>query len=116
MHLDEWERFRYVTEMHRVLRPGGRVYFDSFSLLGDEGWGIFVRMAELDPAARPENIGKASTPEELRTYAERAGFEQIRWQGGALWVWVAAVKPGSDRRVADPRPVDPGPMPATPDS
>jgi SAM-dependent methyltransferase len=116
MHLEEWERFRYVTEMHRVLRPGGRAYFDSFNLLGDEGWGIFTRMAALDPAARPENIAKASTPEELRTYAERAGFEQIRWAAGALWVWVAAVKPGSDRRFVDPWPADPGPRPATPGS
>jgi ubiquinone/menaquinone biosynthesis C-methylase UbiE len=114
MHLDEWERFRYVTEMHRVLRPGGRVYFDSFHLLGDEGWGIFTKMAALDVAARPENIARASTSEELRTYAERAGFEKIRCDAGSLWVWVAAVKRGSDRPAATPAPVDRSPIPATP--
>src|SRR5690606_19274069 len=26
MHLDEWERFGYVRESMRVLRPGGRIY------------------------------------------------------------------------------------------
>ena len=41
MHLDEWERYRYIADAWRVLRPGGRIYIDNFNLLTDEGWALF---------------------------------------------------------------------------
>ena len=53
MHLDEWDRFRYVTEMRRVLKPGGRIYFDNFNLRSDEGWQLFEDLFRMEPAARP---------------------------------------------------------------
>jgi SAM-dependent methyltransferase len=93
MHLDEWERYRYVRDAFRVLKPGGRVYFDNFSLLSTEGWRLFEELARLDPAARPPNISKASTPEELRAYAEHVGFTDIRVRPGQLFVTVIARKP-----------------------
>jgi SAM-dependent methyltransferase len=93
MHLDEWDRFRYVQDAYRVLRPGGRVYYDNFSLLSDEGWKVFQLSAQHDSAARPPNISKSSTPDELRTYARRAGFTDVRTREGDLWVTVFARKP-----------------------
>jgi SAM-dependent methyltransferase len=95
MHLDEWERYRYVQEAWRVLKPGGRIYFDNFSLLSPEGWRLFEELARLDPAARPPNISKASTPEELRAYAEHVGFQDIRVRPGQLFVTVIARKPAT---------------------
>jgi ubiquinone/menaquinone biosynthesis C-methylase UbiE len=41
MHLDEWDRFSYVRESYRVLRPGGRIFVDNFDLCSDEGWLVF---------------------------------------------------------------------------
>lgn len=94
MHLDEWDRFRYVQEAYRVLRPGGRVYFDNLNLLGDRGWAVFDELATRhDSASRPPNVSKTSTPEELRTYAERAGFTDIRVRPATLFVTVLARKP-----------------------
>jgi ubiquinone/menaquinone biosynthesis C-methylase UbiE len=93
MHLDEWDRFRYVMEARRVLKPGGRVYFDNFNLRSDEGWQLFEDLYRLEPAARPPNISRSSTPEELRTYAERAGYQDIVVLTRALWVTVIARKP-----------------------
>jgi SAM-dependent methyltransferase len=95
MHLDEWERYRYVIEAFRVLKPGGRVYYDNFSLLSPEGWRVFEELMRLDPAARPPNISKASTPEELRAYAEHAGFAEIRVRPGSLFVTTLATKPAT---------------------
>ena len=32
MHLDEWERYNYILEAWRVLRPGARIFIDNFNL------------------------------------------------------------------------------------
>jgi len=78
MHLDEWDRYGYVTEAMRVLRPGGRVVVDNFNLLSRQGWEFFATTAEqYHPLERPANVSKSSTPEELRAYLTRAGFEDV---------------------------------------
>ncbi len=92
MHLDEWDRFRYVKEFWRVLRPGGRVLFDNFDLRSPDGWALFLEMASLDVAVRPPNVSKASTEQELTWYAERAGFLHVAAATGQLWVTVTARK------------------------
>ena len=51
---------------------------DSFSLLSEDGWALFEQMARLRPSERPPHISKASTPQELQTFVEKAGFEAIR--------------------------------------
>jgi len=95
MHLDEWDRFRYVTEFYRVLRPGGRAYFDNFDLRSPDGWRLFRQMSELDVAVRPPNVSKASTEQELTWYAEQAGFSSIASETGQLWITVIAQKQAS---------------------
>ena len=92
MHLDEWDRFRYVSEMHRVLKPGGRVYFDNINLLSDDGWNFFVEQCAHEPVDRPANISRSSTPQELRAYAERAGFTEVSVLPAGLFVAVVARK------------------------
>ncbi len=86
MHLDEWDRYRYVCEAFRVLRPGGRVYVDSMNLLGEEGWAQFLELTKLDPLQRPTRIGKTSTPQELEHYVTRAGFGDVQVTSGPLFV------------------------------
>lgn len=94
MHLDEWDRYRYVVEARRVLKPGGRLYIDNFNLRSEEGWALFEDLYHLEPAARPPNISRSSTPEELLTYAERASFTDIRVLTRGLWVTVIGRKVG----------------------
>jgi SAM-dependent methyltransferase len=93
MHLDEWDRFRYIVEARRVLKPGGRIYFDNFNLGSDEGWKLFEELYLLEPAARPPHISRSSTPDELRIYAERAGFTDLQVLTRGLWVTVAGKNP-----------------------
>jgi SAM-dependent methyltransferase len=93
MHLEEWDRYRYIQGAFRALKPGGRLYVDNFSLLAPDGWALFEATAKLAPAERPPHVSKASTPQELQTFVAKAGFEQIRSRDGQLFVTVNARKP-----------------------
>jgi len=77
MHLDEWERYNYVAEGFRILKPGGRMIVDNISLATDAGWEIFLAHSKIAPSERPPSISKMSTPQELAIYFSRAGFQMI---------------------------------------
>jgi len=98
MHLTEWERFGYVREGIRVLRPGGRMLVDSFNLLSDEGWTLSERMTGYHPTNRPPHISTTSTPQEIETYLKRAGFADVQQQARGIWLITYGRKPGPDRR------------------
>jgi ubiquinone/menaquinone biosynthesis C-methylase UbiE len=85
MHLDEWDRYGYVLEAARVLRPGGRVYVDNFTLTTDEGWRVFDDVRTAFPRRKPPHVSKASTPQELEAYLQRAGFEEVVVETDGGW-------------------------------
>jgi len=94
MHLDERDRFRYVVEGMRVLKPGGRLFVDNFSLLSDEGWRFFLEaMNGYRPRQRPPHLSKSSTPDELHAYFQRAGFQRIEQRSSGPWIMTYGVKP-----------------------
>jgi ubiquinone/menaquinone biosynthesis C-methylase UbiE len=93
MHLDEWDRYAYVKEGLRVLKPGGRMLVDNVNLASDAGWKFFMEHCAVKPTDRPANISKTSTPQELEIYFSRAGFEGIQQHFGDLWVITNATKP-----------------------
>lgn len=95
MHLEEWDRYRYVQGAFRALKPGGRLYVDNFSLLSPDGWALFESTAALPPAERPPHVSKASTPQELEIFVQKAGFEAIRVRPGPMFVTVLARKPAA---------------------
>lgn len=94
MHLFEWDRYKYVEEAFRILKPGGRCYFDNADIASEEGWKFFLQHYNMDARSRPAHISMVSSKDELRVYAERAGFEKVQThQFDNLWVAVTGIKP-----------------------
>lgn len=95
MHLESWDRYAYVKEARRVLRPGGKLYVDNLNLCSDAGWASFEVHSQFPPSERPDHISVCSTPQELQEYLKRAGFEEIRTQPGDELVGVWGRKPAA---------------------
>ena len=77
-HLDEIDRWYYVQDAFRVLRPGGRLFIDTIDVESDEGWAMFVQgpSPHLESARLPF-MPRFSTAAELKNYAHRAEFAQV---------------------------------------
>ena len=94
MHLEEWERYGYVEEGFRILRPGGRILVDNVNLVSGGGWKFFEEHRGIPPRERPAQISKTSTPQELETYLRRAGFIEIRQRDiSDHWIVTFGIKP-----------------------
>lgn len=92
-HLSQWDRYSYVEEAFRVLRPGGKLYVDNVNLCSESGWKIFQEHRRIPPLERIPEIGECSTPQELIEYLRRAGFESIQSKPGDELIAVWGRKP-----------------------
>ncbi len=96
-HLDEMDRWRYVKDAFRVLRPNGRLCIDNVDLESDQGWEAFAHGTEASQELeRPPYNPTFSTAAELTTYALRAGFVQVKAHKRSPLVIVTAVKPSAN--------------------
>ncbi len=86
MHLDDWERYRYLEESLRVLKPGGVCYVDNINLMHPEGWKFFMEHANIPIKDRPPHMSRCSTPQEIETYFNQAGFANIEQTLSNLWI------------------------------
>src|SRR5204863_2029911 len=92
MHLESWDRYNYILEAFRVLRPNGRVYVDNINLCSDGGWRAFETHRAMLPATRPPHMTQNSTPQEIETYLGRAGFADVRIRTDDDWVRASGMK------------------------
>ncbi len=93
MHLEDWERYGYIAEGFRLLRPGGRMVVDNVSLLTEGGWNMFTELRAFPPEERPPQITRTSTPDEMAAYFRHAGFADIRQKQDDLWIVTHGIKP-----------------------
>ena len=95
MHLDEWDRYNYVLEAMRVLKPGGRFYCDNANIADPLGWEIFEGVrTKFVPAERPAHASRCSSIPEIETYLHRAGFIDCHVETRPVWVYGWGRKPG----------------------
>jgi ubiquinone/menaquinone biosynthesis C-methylase UbiE len=92
MHLESWDRYNYILEAFRVLRPGGRIYVDNINLCSDGGWKVFETHRAFSPSNRLPHMTQNSTPQEIETYLKRAGFDEVRMRTEDDWIRASGVK------------------------
>jgi len=97
MHLESWDRYNYISEAFRALRPGGRIYVDNINLCSDGGWKVFETHRAFLPANRLPHMTQNSTPEEIETYLKRAGFDEVRIRTDDDWIRASGIKPELDK-------------------
>ena len=95
MHLEDIDRFNYVLESYRILKPGGRIFIDNFNLCSREGWEIFENDRQLYTydKNRPPHFARSSTSQELKMYLKRAGFKKVKIKVECAWVQGIGIKP-----------------------
>jgi ubiquinone/menaquinone biosynthesis C-methylase UbiE len=94
MHLDEMDRWQYVEETFRVLRPGGRIFMDIIDIESEPGWAMFTHdVARYKHLERPPYMPRFSTASELSRYVERAGFGQAHTHRRPPLVIVTGIRP-----------------------
>jgi SAM-dependent methyltransferase len=93
MHLESWDRYNYISEAFRALRPGGRIYVDNVNLCSDGGWKVFETHRAFPPTNRPPHMTQNSTPQEIETYLKRAGFSYVRIRTDDDWIRASGIKP-----------------------
>ena len=93
MHLESWDRYNYILEAFRALRPGGRIYVDNINLCTDGGWKVFEAHRAFSPTNRPPHMTQNSTPQEIETYLRRAGFSDVRIRTDDDWIRACGIRP-----------------------
>lgn len=81
MHLDKEDVFQYLRQAHRVTKQNGWAYFDTWNILHPDTFRIWVQ-STVSGENKPRGRMQCSTPAELRTYLENAGFDIVRLEPG----------------------------------
>lgn len=83
VHLDLHVQWRYLQEIERALKPGGKAFLHTANLTSDAGWRRFAAQDRY----RVEGF-YFMTPEAVRTLAHRAGLrvvEELNGSGGNFY-------------------------------
>jgi SAM-dependent methyltransferase len=78
-HLDTEDMFQYLLEAHRVLRPGGWLYFDICNLAHPDMFRIWRVDVQAKNLLDSKSLGRPRgyTSREIRLYLDEIGFELL---------------------------------------
>ena len=78
VHLQHWDIFNYLAEVHRVLRPGGRAIIQHSNTFSELGWRRF--RAEIPKQLNRHKLPQTfvvNSPELMAELIRRAGLEPV---------------------------------------
>ena len=81
-HMDKEDLYLYLCELHRVLRPGGLIFVETWNLSHPVGWRRWAYeplvWSRADHSQRKDVArNQFCTPEEFELYASHAGFQVL---------------------------------------
>jgi len=79
VHLDLHVQWRYLQEIRRCLKPGGRAFLHTANLTAEAGWQRFAEQERY----RVEGF-YFTTPQAVRTLIDRAGLRLVEERSGGL--------------------------------
>ena len=98
IHMDKEDFFIYLREIFRVLKPGGRVFFDHWNLAHPIGFKRFLYEANFydkhgDVGVRKDVArNQFTTPQEVEVFLRQAGLSPTEIMSDTCWVQALAVK------------------------
>lgn len=112
-HIDKPEMWSAISELARVLKPGGIIYGDTWNLQNEDGWRRWLAEVEhYRGRRRPVHHNRWSTEAEMRTFAERAGLVTLACLHDSCWLQLLAAKPFEDGTLPEPGDLSTLPPPA----
>jgi SAM-dependent methyltransferase len=107
IHMDKEDFFLYLREAARVLKPGGRLFFDHWNIANPTGLKRFLYEANYfdkagDPAVRKDVArNQFTTPQEVRAYLDHVGLHTTALMDEGCWVQALAFKGEGDALSAE---------------
>lgn len=75
VHIQHWDIFNYLSELNRVLKPGGKVILHHANTFSELGWKLFlINVSESVNKPKPYWTFTVMTPELIRELTERSGL------------------------------------------
>lgn len=96
-HMDKEDLFNYLREIHRVLKPGGTIYVETWNLASDIGWKRWQYEADncfvIDHSERKDVArNQFCSPDEFNLYVKKAGFDTLGSYSDSVWNQIIAGK------------------------
>lgn len=104
-HMDKEDLYLYLRDLHRVMRPGGLIFVETWNLVHPVGW----RRWEYEPLVwdnadqrQRKDIARNQfcTPEEFELYVRHAGFQPLANYAESQSVQIVAGKDLDEDRIA----------------
>jgi SAM-dependent methyltransferase len=81
-HMDKEDLYLYLRDLHRVLRPGGMIFVETWNLAHPIGWRRWeyepLVWSQSDQSQRKDVArNQFCTPDEFEIYVSRAGFDVL---------------------------------------